>query len=401
MRRTFVALTVVIALVGGCARDITPTVVNKDVLLQEGWALYKEGRFPESFAKFDSAILYTDPTDIEAHLGKGLALMRMGNFNDAHQEFALVYSPYVQEALQVLNLYVPDTLQDTIGGDKASPALIGMRVGLTPSAQQYPMAAWKLGPILRMNGVTFENSRYVYLPVDLIKITVDPDTGGPEAVKSIEAGTYVRAFMPATIPLSVDDLSVTYTDTVDGPIVFLAGTVTGPGEALFLTDWLVDNTDDTLRLNILTMRIDKNGLGERPDIVWMALAADAYAYYLDPANTHKRIGAYLAYTAYMLFPLRGEIPEDKPYHGIDGLSEDDEVVFNGLLGIATLGYYKDNLVGNAVTIIRFYGDSTFPAPDWTTFPTTREQMQWSVGYTRDNLYNAAVYSKANELFFQR
>ncbi len=402
MKRILVVVSTVltasaVAMMGGCAKDALPPVVDIDTLLTDGWQLYKEGNFKEALAKFDSAVLYVDPANIEAHLGKGLALVRLGNFSKAHEEFALIYSPYVQQNLRILNLYVPDAKEDTIG-TSSSPYIIGKRVGLLPGGGTYPLAAWRLGPILRDNGVALEDSNAVYLPVDILSLVVDPVSDEP---KSIDPGTYITAFMPTTEPLSVSDGSISYVDTVDGPVIFMASSVAGLGEAPILIDWMVDGIDDTVRMSLLTIKIRKDGLGDRPDIVWMAIAADAYVYYLDPSNTHKRQGAYLAYIAYMLFPWRGDIPSDKRYSGVDGLSVDDSTVLNGLLGIAALGYYRDKLVGNAVSLIRFYGDNTFPSPDWTHFPTTATQMKWSVGYTRDATYNSEIYSKINELFFGR
>ncbi len=403
MKRIFLVVSTVLTAgaivggMGGCAKDSLPPVVDIDTLLTDGWQLYKEGRFKEALAKFDSAVLYVDPANIEAHLGKGLSLVRLGDFATAHEEFAMIYSPYVQQSLRILSLYVPDAKEDTIG-TSSSPYIIGKRGGLLPGGGTYSLAAWKLGPIFRDNGITFEDSEAVYLPVDVLNLVVDPVSDDP---KSIDPGTYITAFMPTTEPLSVSGGSISYTDTVDGPVMFISGSVSGLGETPILIDWMVDGIDDTVRMSLLTIKIRKDGLGDKSDIVWMAIAADAYAYYLDPSNTHKRQGAYLAYIAYMLFPWRGDIPSDKGYSGVDGLSVADSTVLNGLLGIAALGYYRDKLVGNAVSLIRFYGDNTFPSPDWTYFPTTNTEMTWSVGYTKDATFNSEIYSKINELFFGR
>lgn len=387
---------------GGCAKDALPPVVDIDTLLTDGWQLYKEGKFQEALAKFDSAVLYADPANIEAHLGKGLALVRLGNFSKAHEEFALIYSPYVQENLKVLRLFVPASMEDTLGDTlTSSPYMVGKRTALLPGGGTYALAVWKLGRILRYNGVDLETAEAVYLPVDILSLIVDPAPDDPDDAKSIDPALYITAITPTVEPLSVSSSSVSYVDTVDGPVVFFAAVSPGLAEAALLVDWMADTVDDTVRMSLVTMRIRKDGLGDKPDLVWMAVAADAYAYYLDPSNTYKRRGAYLAYVAYMLFPWRGDIPSDKRYSGVDGLSVADSVVLKGLLGLATLGYYRDKLVGNAVSLIRFYGDNTFPNPYWTYFPTSATEMTWSVGYTRDTTFNSEMYSKINELFFGR
>ena len=408
--------------IGGCklfqAQDTTPEAAEMSKLLKEGWQYYKEGKFDSALAKFDTAAIIVDPSNMEAHLGRGLTLMRKGLYRDAHQEFALIYTPYLQENVWIVDLYVPgeqegvfdtiivDTLTppDTIAfGIESDDLLRADADGRLISSPNFMiLASWKLGPIFAANGISFEDADYVYLPVDLRNILIKSDTS--IAVKAIDPVAFSTAFTPTTVPLNVTSSSVSYVDS-DGPVVFLTSTKSGPdreGELPLLHDWLYDTTTsgpvgDTLKLTMVVLKIAKAGLGDRPDIVWMALAADAHTYYMEAIDNKK--AAYLAFAAYLLFPMRGDIPSDANYAGLPGLSDDDTSVLKGLAGVAALGYHKAGWVGNAVSVIRFFGDNTFPNSLWNYLPDTYEEMVNTVGYTKDQDANYSVYQKANQLFF--
>ncbi len=408
--------------VGGCklfhAQDTTPEAAEMGKLLKEGWQYYKEGKFDSALAKFDTAAIIVDPSNMEAHLGRGLTLMRKGLYPDAHQEFALIYTPYIQENVWILDLYVPGNREgvfDTIVIDTVTPpdtVAFGIDSNdllradgngrLISSPNYMILASWKLGPLFASNGISFEDADYVYLPVDLKKIVVKPDTA--VAPKDIDPVAFTTAFTPTTAPLNVTSSSISYVDA-DGPVVFLTSTKSGTDrepELPLLFDWLYDSTSsgpvgDTLKLTMVVLKIAKSGLGDRPDIVWMALAADAHTYYMEAIDNKK--AAYLAFAAYLLFPMRGSIPDGANYSGIPGLTTDDASVLKGLAGVAALGYHKAGWVGNSVSVIRFFGDNTYPNSLWNYLPDTYEEMVNTVGFTKDPSINYSVYKKANELFF--
>ena len=410
--------------VSGCklfhAQDTTPEAAEMGKLLKEGWKYYKEGKFDSALAKFDTAAIIVDPSNMEAHLGRGLTLMRKGLYIDAHQEFALIYTPYVQENVWIVPLYIPGDIEgvfDTIVVDTVSPPdtlafgidsndlLRADRNGRLISSPNYMvLASWKLGPIFASNGISFEDADYVYLPVDLKKIVVKPDTA--LMPKAIDPTAFTTAFTPTTVPLNVTSSSISYADTA-GPVVFLTSTKSGPdreNEFPLLFDWMYDADSatstpigDTITLTMVVLKMAKDGLGDRPDIVWMALAADAHTYYMEAIDNRK--AAYLAFAAYLLFPMRGDIPSDADYAGIPGLTTDDVSVLKGLAGVAALGYHKAGWVGNTVSVIRFFGDSTYPNTLWNYLPDTYEEMVNTVGFTKDPDVNYSVYKKAKELFF--
>ncbi|NPB03240.1 MAG: tetratricopeptide repeat protein [Thermotogae bacterium] len=406
MRKWFLGVLLAggVMVVSGCklfkAQDTTPEVASLERLLSEGWSLYKAGKFDSALAKFDTAVSVVDPSNMEAHLGKGLSLMRLGLYPDAHQEFALIYTPYVQENEMIVGLHVSDTLESVYssGFDPRSLLRVDGNGRLPSSPNYWILGVWKLGPIFADNGISFEDDDYIYLPVDLRSIIVKPDTA--LGLKSISPSAFLTAFTPTTVPLNVTSSSASYTDP-DGPVIMLTSSKGGSdrtSEFPLLKDWLEDDgVGDSLFLTMTTMKISKTGLGEYSDIVWMALAADAHTYYME-AIDNKR-AAYLAFVAYMLFPMRGDIGADKGYADIPGLSDDDTGILNGLAGVAALGYYKADWIGNAVSIIRFFGDSTYPSGDWNYLPDTYEEMVGTVGFTRDRNFNASVYQKTNELFF--
>ncbi len=409
MRKLSLALVAVFVggVVVGCRpsdelKDI-PDLVKKEDLLKSGWKLYKEGKFDSSFAKFDSVITYMDATDLEAHLGRGLSAMRLGDFALAHKEFGLLYSQYVKEEIRSYTLYVPDAQQDTIGGGKSNVQMVCQPLAALPSGGNYTMGVWKMGVFADANNPSqqlkdlFEDSDYIYFPVDVLTAKVVHDGGGD---KTIDPATFGLAFTPTAQPLTENGGSLSYTDTA-GPVFMYASSVSGASEEPILCGWMYDGNGDTVKVSFVSYRISKqNPLGgENPALVWIALAADAYAYYTDPSFTYKKRAAYLAYMAYLLHPFRGDVPTD--LQNLEGLTESDDVVKNGLLGIATLGYYKDKRVGNAVSLIRFYGDNAFPGSDWNYLPGTSQEMSGTVGFCKDPNANVSVVWKVNELFYGR
>ncbi len=400
MKRVLIVIPLLLGVQLSCkSKETAPEAYDKNKLLDRGWAYYRDGKYDSAAAIFDSIINEIDPSDMEAHLGLGLSYAALGYYSQAHGEFSLIYSPYLTSLAWTLNLHVDPMYEDTIGFTYvASPnaQLVGrMRVSVTPpNPGLIAVGQWRLGKILRLNNVyPADTTDYIYLITEYTDITIKPPGSYPriitgDDIKGYTDGlTYVDSFM------AVVGGKLQIIDTV-GPVLFLSSKNKGSGsfaDSVYLYSWLGDSTADTIVMNVKVYRFPKTGF---PDaIVWMAVAADAHTYYIEGVNYDRAYS--LALIAYYTRNLVTSFPQR--IDNLPGLSDGNEK--KALAAIIAQSNFKKEMFANVVSIIRAFGDPTFPASNWTYEARSKSDIDSIAFWTRGIPNIKLLQSKIFDTFF--
>mgnify|MGYP001772969550 CR=1 FL=1 len=398
MKRIIILTIPILALILSCkVKETAPKALDKNDMLGRGWSYYKDGKYDSAAAIFDSIINEIDPSDMEAHLGLGLSYAGLGYYSLAHNEFSLIYSTYLPSFIWDMHLYVDTAYEDTIGNTytaKAGAQFVGKRLVTTTNPPGITgFGQWRLGRILRENNIfPSDTTDYIYLITDISEIAISPP------------GTYTRYILGDDIYGYTDGL--TYVDTfirisggrlqlVDtiGPVLFLTGRNTGSlynRDTIYLYSWLGDTTGDSIRIKARVYRIPKGGF---PDpIIWLAIAADAYTYYIEGVDMKKASALSL-----IAFWTRDVIPPfPQRLQGLSGLSDGNER--KGLAAVHAQANFKQEMFAQVISIIRTFGSINFPSL-WSYQVRTKTEVDTVAAYMRNYYYVKEIERKIHEVFY--
>ncbi|MEO0164211.1 MAG: tetratricopeptide repeat protein [candidate division WOR-3 bacterium] len=399
MKRIIILTIPILALIMSCkVKENAPKAFNKDDMLGRGWSYYKDGKYDSAAAIFDSIINEIDPSDMEAHLGLGLSYAGLGYYSLAHNEFSLIYSKDLPSFIWDINLYVDTAYEDTIGNTynaKANAELVGrLRVFSTNPPGITSFGQWRLGKILRENNVfPSDTAEYIYLITDISEIAISPP------------GTYTRYILGDDIYGYTDGL--TYVDTfirvsggrlqlVDtvGPVLFLTSRNTGSiyyRDSIYLYSWLGNNTGDSIRIKARVYRIPRGGFPNA--IVWLAIAADAYTYYIEGIDMKN--AAALSLIAFWTRDIIPPFPER--LKNLPGLSDGKEK--KGLAAVNAQANFKQGMFAQVISMIRTYGNINFPSV-WSYRIRTKTEVDTVAAYMRNYNYVRVIERKIHEVFYK-
>lgn len=400
MKRVLIVIPLLLGVVLSCkSKESAPEAYDKNRFLDRGWTYYRDGKYDSAAAVFDSIINEIDPSDMEAHLGLGLSYAALGYYSQAHGEFSLIYSRYLTSLAWTLNLHVDPLYEDTIGNTyvaSSNAQLVGKKgVAVNPKPGLIAVGQWRLGKIMRENNVyPSDTTDYIYLITEYTDIIIKPSGSYPriitgDDIKGYTDGlTYVDSFM------AVVGGRLQIIDTI-GPVLFLSSKNTGApslADSVYLYSWLGDATPDTITMKVIVYRFPRTGF---PDpIVWMALAADAHTYYIEGVNYNRSYS--LALIAYYTRNLISSFPSR--IDSLPGLSDGKEK--KALAAIIAQSSFKNEMFANAISIIRAFGDPTFPTSNWTYQARTKSEIDSIAHWTRGINNIRRLQSKIFDIFFQ-
>jgi hypothetical protein len=337
------------------------------------------------------------PKDFEAHLGLGLSYTCLGYYAQAHSEFSLIYSPYVAPQAWDLNLYVDASYRDTIGNTYvASPtAQFVSRYGIIFSSPSLRIIGgqWRLGKILRENNVFLSDENYLYLITEYNEIKVKPKGSYERLITGEDIYGYTDGLAYVDSFIAVDG-KLTLIDTI-GPVLFVSSKRSGIDTILrkdtsYIHSWLKHNDSVFVEMKVTAFRVPRRGLD---NISWLALAADAYAYYVEGTNLEK--AASLALIAYWTRNLIYSFPSR--LQNIPGLSDRNEK--KGLAAVYAQANYKRGMLAGSVSMIRVF-DTTWPA-GWTYTARSRAEIDTAVKWMRHEPKFRALGIKIDSVFYRR
>jgi hypothetical protein len=395
--KRIIPLILLIGFIAISCRDTSraPNALEKESMLDRAWNYYKANKCDSASTIFDSVVTEIDPADLEAHLGLGLSYTCLGYYAQAHSEFSLIYSPYVTPQAWDLNLYVDASYRDTIGSTYvASPtAQFVSRYTITFTSPSLLIIGgqWRLGKILRENNVfPSDTTDYLYLITEYNEIRVKPKGRYERLIDDIYGYTdglvYVDSF------IAVVGGKLTLIDTI-GPVLFVSSKNTGTGRAQdtpYVHSWLKHNDSVFVEMKVTAFKVPRGGLDVIP---WLALAADAYAYYVEGTNLER--AASLALIAYWTRNLISSFPSR--LQNIPGLSDGNEK--KGLAAVYTQANYKRGMLAGSVSMIRVF-DPTWP-PSWTYTARSRVEIDTAVRWMRHEPKFRALGIKIDSVFYRR
>ncbi len=399
--KRIIPLILIIGFIAISCRDTSkaPNALEKESMLDRAWNYYKANKCDSASTLFDSVVTEIDPADLEAHLGLGLSYTCLGYYAQAHSEFSLIYSPYVAPQAWDLNLYVDASYRDTIGNTYvASPtAQFVSRYGIIftspPPSLRIIGGQWRLGKILRENNVfPSDTTDYLYLITEYNEIKVKPKGSYERLIDDIYEYTDGLAYVDSFI--AVVGGKLTLIDTI-GPVIFVSSNSknTGPSIHLdtpYIHSWLKHNDSVFVEMKVTAFRVPRRGLDVIP---WLALAADAYAYYVEGSNLER--AASLALIAYWTRNLISSFPSR--LRNIPGLSDGNEK--RGLAAVYAQSNYKRGMFAGSVSMIRLF-DPTWPA-SWTYTARSRAEIDTAVRWMRHEPKFRALGIKIDSVFYRR
>jgi hypothetical protein len=397
--KRIIPLILIIGFIAMSCKDTSkaPKALEKESMLDRAWNYYKANKCDSASAIFDSVVTEIDPADLEAHLGLGLSYTCLGYYTQAHSEFSLIYSPYVTPQDWELNLYVDASYRDTIGTTYvASPnAQFVSRYSIqfiTPPTLTIIGGQWRLGKILRENNVfPSDTTDYLYLITEYgNEIKVKPKGSLERLIDDIDGYTDGLAYVDSFI--AVVGGKLTLIDTI-GPVLFVSSKKTGPSVDLdtpYIHSWLKHNDSVFVEMKVTAFRVPRRGLDVIP---WLALAADAYAYYVEGTNIDR--AASLALIAYWTRNLISSFPSR--LQNIPGLSDGNEK--KGLAAVYAQAKYKSGMLAGSVSMIRVF-DPTWPAL-WTYTARSRAEIDTAVRWMRHEPKFRALGIKIDSVFYRR
>jgi hypothetical protein len=388
---------ILIGFIAISCRDTTkaPKALEKESMLDRAWNYYKANKCDSASAIFDSVVTEIDPADLEAHLGLGLSYTCLGYYAQAHSEFSLIYSPYVTPQAWDLNLYVDAIYRDTIGSTYvASPtAQFVSRYTITFTSPSLLIIGgqWRLGKILKENNVfPSDTTDYLYLITEYNEIKVRPKGSYERLIDDIDGYTDGLAYVDSFI--AVVGGKLTLIDTI-GPVIFVSSKNTAAGRAQdtpYVHSWLKHNDSVFVELKVTAFKVPRGGLDVIP---WLALAADAYTYYVEGTNLER--AASLALIAYWTRNLISSFPSR--LRNIPGLSDGNEK--RGLAAVYAQSNYKMGMLAGSVSMIRVF-DPTWP-PSWTYTARSRAEIDTAVRWMRHEPKFRALGIKIDSVFYRR
>jgi hypothetical protein len=371
-----------------------PKALEKESMLDRAWNYYKANKCDSASAIFDSVVTEIDPADFEAHLGLGLSYTCLGYYTQAHSEFSLIYSPYVAPQVWDLNLYVDSIYRDTIGSTYvASPTaqfVSRYNIQFTFPSLTIIGGQWRLGKILRENNVSLSDENYLYLITEYNEIRVKPKGRSERIIDDIYGYTDGLAYVDSFI--AVVDGKLTLIDTI-GPVLFVSSKRIAAARAQdtpYIYSWLKHNDSVFVEMKVTAFKVPRRGLDVIP---WLALAADAYAYYVEGNNLER--AASLALIAYWTRNLIDSFPSR--LRNIPGLSDGNEK--KGLAAVYAQANYKRGMLAGSVSMIRVF-DPTWP-PSWTYTARSRAEIDTAVRWMRHEPKFRELGIKIDSVFYRR
>ncbi len=397
--KRIIPLILLIGFITISCRDTTkaPSALEKESMLDRAWNYYKANKCDSASAVFDSVITEIDPADLEAHLGLGLSYTCLGYYAQAHSEFSLIYSPYVAPLAWDLNLYVDASYRDTIGTTYvASPTaqfVSSYTVRFFSPSLVIIGGQWRLGKILRENNVfPSDTTDYLYLITEYNEIKVKPRGRDERLITGDDIYGFTDGLAYVDSFIAVVGGKLTLIDTI-GPVLFVSSKHRA-GERVkdtsYIHSWLKHNDSVFVEMKVTAFKVPRGGLDVIP---WLALAADAYAYYVEGTNLER--AASLALIAYWTRNLISSFPSR--LRNIPGLSDGNEK--KGLAAVYAQANYKRDMLAGSVSMIRVF-DPTWPAL-WTYTARSRAEIDTAVRWMRHEPKFRALGIKIDSVFYRR
>jgi hypothetical protein len=397
--KRIIPLILLIGFIAISCRDTSkaPKALEKESMLDRAWNYYKANKCDSASTIFDSVVTEIDPADFEAHLGLGLSYTCLGYYARAHSEFSLIYSPYVVPQAWDLNLYVDASYRDTIGNTYvASPtAQFVSRYTITFTSPSLLIIGgqWRLGKILRENHVfPSDTTDYLYLITEYNEIRVKPKGSYERLITGDDIYGYTDGLAYVDSFIAVVGGKLTLIDTI-GPVLFVSSKNTAAGRAQdtpYVHSWLKHSDSVRVEMKVTAFKVPRGGLDVIP---WLALAADAYAYYVEGTNLER--AASLALIAYWTRNLISSFPSR--LQNIPGLSDGNEK--KGLAAVYAQANYKRGMLAGSVSMIRVF-DPTWPA-GWTYTARSRAEIDTAVRWMRHEPKYRALGIKIDSVFYRR
>ncbi|MFZ8833120.1 MAG: hypothetical protein ACO2O5_02780, partial [Candidatus Caldipriscus sp.] len=251
---------------------------------------------------------------------------------------------------------------------------------------------WRLGKILRENNVSLSDENYLYLITEYNEIRVKPKGRSERIIDDIYGYTDGLAYVDSFI--AVVGGKLTLIDTI-GPVLFVSSKRFGVDSILFkdtsyIHSWLKHNDSVFVEIKVTAFKVPRGGLDVIP---WLALAADAYAYYVEGTNIDR--AASLALIAYWTRNLISSFPSR--LQNIPGLSDGNEK--KGLAAVYAQAKYKSGMLAGSVSMIRVF-DPTWPAL-WTYTARSRAEIDTAVRWMRHEPRFRALGIKIDSVFYRR
>jgi len=380
-----------------------PEALDMENMLERAWNYYKANKCDSASSVFDSIVTEIDPSNLEAHLGLGLSYTCLGYYSQAHSEFSLIYSPYVTPLAWDLNLYVDSSYRDTIGNTYvASPSSqIVSRYTITFTGPSLLIIGgqWRLGKILRENNVyPGDTNEYLYLITEYNEIKIKPRGSYERLITGDDIYGYTDGLAYVDSFIAVDGGKLTLIDTI-GPVLFVSSKNTAASRNLdtpYVHSWLKHNDSVFIEMKVTAFRIPRTGLDVIP---WLALAADAYTYYVEGSNLER--AASLALIAYWTKNLITSFDSlDPRLKNIPGLSDGKEK--KGLAAVYAQSNFKRGMFAGAVSMIRVCDTiwpPTWPA-GWTYTARSKAEIDTVVKWMRHEPRFRALQVKIDSVFYK-
>jgi hypothetical protein len=250
---------------------------------------------------------------------------------------------------------------------------------------------WRFGKILRENNVfPSDTTDYLYLITEYNEIKVKPKGSYERLIDDIDGYTDGLAYVDSFI--AVVGGKLTLIDTI-GPVIFVSSKNTAAGRAQdtpYVHSWLKHNDSVFVEMKVTAFRVPRGGLDVIP---WLALAADAYTYYVEGTNLER--AASLALIAYWTRNLISSFPSR--LRNIPGLSDGNEK--RGLAAVYAQSNYKMGMLAGSVSMIRVF-DPTWPL-SWTYTARSRAEIDTAVRWMRHEPKFRALGIKIDSVFYRR
>ncbi len=369
--------------------------LEKNSMLDRGWQYYKNSKCDSSLAVFDSIVTEIDPSDIEAHVGLGLSYACLGFYSQAHSEFSLIYSPYVTPLSWNLNLYIDASYRDTIGSTyAASPsAQFVSRYTITFTSPSLLIIGgqWRLGKILKENNVfPADTTDYLYLITEYSEIKIKPKGSYERLITGDDIYGYTDGLAYVDSFIRISGGKLTLVDTI-GPVLFVSSKNTAASRAQdtpYVYSWLKHNDTVFIEMKVTSFKIPRAGIDA---LTWLALAADAYTYYVEGSNLER--AASLSLIAFWTRDIINSFPTR--LQNIRGLSDGSEK--KGLAAVYAQSNYKRRMFAGTISMIRVF-EPTWPA-NWTYTARTRAEIDTVVRWMRHEPKFRDIQIKIDSIFY--